>query len=571
MSETIIVLDFGSQYSQLIARRIRECRVYSKIMPFNTPADVLRAENPKGIILSGGPSSVYAKNAPKCDPAVFELGIPILGICYGLQLMIQTLGGEIARGKAREYGKAILEIREPGELFAGISPKTQVWMSHGDKVAKMPEGGFEVLGSSGNTEFCAVHMPERNFYGIQFHPEVVHTPEGKSIVANFCRRVCACSGDWTMESFIEQQVREIRKKVGKSNVILGLSGGVDSSVAATLLARAGHEVVGITMKIWREGRFAGGPKDACYGPGEADDIARAEALSRRLGIPYHVFDCAGEYETVVLDYFKREYLAGHTPNPCVRCNAFLKFGVLPGLARKSGLAFDRFATGHYARIREEDGRFRLLRGADETKDQSYFLYRLTQAQLAGLLFPLGELRKSEVRALAAEFGLEVKDQPDSQDFYSGDHAELIGAPDRPGDIVDETGRVLGRHSGFWKFTIGQRKGLGVAHPRPLYVLAVDACRNEVVVGTAERTRRRALVAGDCRWVSIAPPSAPLEVQIKIRSTGHPVPGAMLHPHGDGRVEARLGGEGLAGVAPGQSAVFYQGDVLLGGGIIEEAG
>ena len=238
MSETIIVLDFGSQYSQLIARRIRECRVYSKIMPYNTPAETLRAENPKGIILSGGPSSVYAKNAPKCDPAVFELGIPILGICYGLQLMIQTLGGEIARGKAREYGKAILEIREPGELFAGISPKTQVWMSHGDKVARMPEGGFEVLGSSGNTEFCAVHMRERNFYGIQFHPEVVHTPEGKSIIANFCRRVCECSGDWTMESFIEQQVREIRKKVGSANVILGLSGGVDSSVAAALINKA---------------------------------------------------------------------------------------------------------------------------------------------------------------------------------------------------------------------------------------------------------------------------------------------------------------------------------------------
>lgn len=196
------------------------------------------AERPQGIILSGGPSSVYAENAPKCDPAIFELGIPILGICYGLQLMIQTLGGEIARGRAREYGKAILEIAEPGELFVGVSPKTQVWMSHGDKVARMPEGGFRVLGSSGNTEFCAVHMPERNLYGIQFHPEVVHTPEGKSIIGNFCRRICGCAGDWTMESFIEQQLREIRATVGKSNVILGLSGGVDSSVAAALIHKA---------------------------------------------------------------------------------------------------------------------------------------------------------------------------------------------------------------------------------------------------------------------------------------------------------------------------------------------
>ncbi len=238
MSETIIVLDFGSQYSQLIARRIRECRVYSKIMPYHTTAAAIRAENPKGIILSGGPSSVYSPNAPKCDPAIFELGIPVLGICYGLQLMIQTLGGEITRGKAREYGKAMLDIVEPGELFMGLSPRIQVWMSHGDKVSKMPEGGFKVLGSSGNTEFCAVHMPSRNLYGIQFHPEVVHTPEGKSIIGNFCRRICKCSGDWTMESFIEQQVREIRAKVGKSNVILGLSGGVDSSVAAALIHKA---------------------------------------------------------------------------------------------------------------------------------------------------------------------------------------------------------------------------------------------------------------------------------------------------------------------------------------------
>ena len=238
MSETIIVLDFGSQYSQLIARRIRECRVYSKIMPYHTTAAAIRAENPKGIILSGGPSSVYSPNAPKCDPAIFELGIPVLGICYGLQLMIQTLGGEITRGKAREYGKAILDIVEPGELFMGLSPRIQVWMSHGDKVSKMPEGGFKVLGPSGNTEFCAVHMPSRNLYGIQFHPEVVHTPAGKRIIGNFCRRICKCSGDWTMESFIEQQVREIRAKVGKSNVILGLSGGVDSSVAAALIHKA---------------------------------------------------------------------------------------------------------------------------------------------------------------------------------------------------------------------------------------------------------------------------------------------------------------------------------------------
>lgn len=238
MSETIVVLDFGSQYSQLIARRIRECRVYSKILPFSTSAEEIRRENPRGIILSGGPSSVYAEHAPKCDPAIFELGIPILGICYGLQLMVHTLGGEIERGKAREYGKATLSIIERGELFADLPYEIQVWMSHGDKVVRLPEGDFQVLGSSGNTEYCAVRVAGREFYGLQFHPEVVHTPQGKTIIANFCRRICKCSGDWTMESFIEQQVREIREKVGDSNVILGLSGGVDSSVAAALIHKA---------------------------------------------------------------------------------------------------------------------------------------------------------------------------------------------------------------------------------------------------------------------------------------------------------------------------------------------
>jgi tRNA-specific 2-thiouridylase len=354
-------------------------------------------------------------------------------------------------------------------------------------------------------------------------------------------------------------------------VIVGLSGGVDSSVAALLLKDEGHGVTGVTMRLWREGRYAGGVRDACFGAGEADDVEAAEAFCRRFGLPYHTFDCGEAFEQNIIANFRGEYLAGRTPNPCVRCNAQLKFGLLPDLARAAGLPFDRFATGHYARTDEADGRCRLLRARDTARDQSYFLYRLSQEQLRRQLFPLGGLTKPEVRALARRFGIAAAEKPDSQDFYSGDHAELIGAPDRPGSIVDETGLALGHHTGFWKFTIGQRKGLGIAHPHPLYVLRVDACRNEVVVGPAARVRSRALVAGDCHWVSIAPPSAPLEVQIKIRSTGEPVPGATLHPRGDGRIEARFGGEGLAGVAPGQSAVFYHNDVLLGGGIIEEAG
>lgn len=237
-TETIIVLDFGSQYSQLIARRIRECNVYSKILPFHTSAAHIKAEHPQGIILSGGPNSVYQDNAPKCDPEIFELGIPVLGICYGLQILIHTLGGEVIPGKAREYGKAKMKIEDSSDLFAGLEGEIQVWMSHGDKVNKPPAGDFKVLASTSNTEYCAVQVNNRNIYGIQFHPEVVHTPQGGQILKNFCRNICKCVGNWTIASFIERSVKEIRDTVGDKRVILGLSGGVDSSVASALINKA---------------------------------------------------------------------------------------------------------------------------------------------------------------------------------------------------------------------------------------------------------------------------------------------------------------------------------------------
>ncbi len=236
--ETVIVLDFGSQYSQLIARRIREAQVYSKILPWNATAESIKRENPKGIILSGGPASVYEPNAPKCDPEVFHLGVPVLGICYGMQLLVHTLGGSVVPGNAREYGKATLHILNNSNLFAGLAGDIPVWMSHGDKVGAPPSHDFKVLASSGNTEYCAVAWEDRQLYGIQFHPEVVHTPQGKVIIDNFCHRICGCSGNWTMASFIEDAVADIRAKVGGERVILGLSGGVDSSVAAALIHRA---------------------------------------------------------------------------------------------------------------------------------------------------------------------------------------------------------------------------------------------------------------------------------------------------------------------------------------------
>ena len=343
-------------------------------------------------------------------------------------------------------------------------------------------------------------------------------------------------------------------------IAVGLSGGVDSSVAAALLREQGHEVVGITMKLWREGRYKGGDKDACFGPGEAEDIANAEALCRQLGIEYRVFDCADEYEKVVLDYFRSEYLAGRTPNPCVRCNAFMKFGVLPQLARKSGLTFDKFATGHYARLREENGAIHLFRGVDEKKDQSYFLYRLNQSQLKHLMFPLGGMTKQEVRELAARYGLSVKDKPDSQDFYSGDHAELLNTPPREGNIVDTAGNVLGRHDGFWHFTIGQRKGLGVAAKHPLYVLELNPCRNEVVVGSADDTLQHELKLVDCAWITDEPSG---EVQVKVRSASS-LRNAVFEAN------KLVFPDGITAAAPGQSAVLYRDDEVLGGGIIESA-
>ncbi len=235
--ETILVLDFGSQYSQLIARRIRECNVYSRIVPFRITAEEIRKEAPVGIILSGGPASVYQNGAPHCDPAILELGLPILGICYGMQLIVQTLGGKVARGKAREYGKAEVQTTAKSPLFADVPAKTQVWMSHGDKVTEIP-AGFTPFASTSNTEFAGIQNPERSIYGIQFHPEVVHTPCGQQILSNFCRLVCKCEGNWNMASFIETAVREIREKTNGQKVILGLSGGVDSSVAAALIYKA---------------------------------------------------------------------------------------------------------------------------------------------------------------------------------------------------------------------------------------------------------------------------------------------------------------------------------------------
>ncbi len=246
--EHILILDFGSQVTQLIARRLRESGVYCEIWPFNHADDVkIKAYNPKGIILSGGPSSVLDENSPRVPDIVFDLGVPVLGICYGQQAMVHQLGGvvegeEEKTGGSREFGRAFVDVVEDSPIFTGVWDKgahEQVWMSHGDHVAKLPEG-FRPVGKSDGAPFAIIADDARKFYGVQFHPEVVHTPHGAELYKNFTHNICGCSGDWTMASFREESIAKIRKQVGTSKVICGLSGGVDSSVTAVLL----HEAIG---------------------------------------------------------------------------------------------------------------------------------------------------------------------------------------------------------------------------------------------------------------------------------------------------------------------------------------
>src|SRR5947209_2003689 len=238
MGEQIVILDFGSQYTQVIARRIRECNVYSVILRFDTSAEEIAALKPQGIILSGGPSSVYAKNAPLPDKRIFNLGVPILGICYGLQLLAEYLGGKVEKGLKREYGKGTLRVKDSFcPLFANLPETLQVWNSHGDRLTKIPKG-FKSVAVTENSEYAAIENRARKIFALQFHPEVAHTPQGREIIANFVHSICGCGKNWTMRGYIDQAVEAIRTQVGDEKVILGLSGGVDSSVAAALLHKA---------------------------------------------------------------------------------------------------------------------------------------------------------------------------------------------------------------------------------------------------------------------------------------------------------------------------------------------
>ncbi len=346
-----------------------------------------------------------------------------------------------------------------------------------------------------------------------------------------------------------------------------MSGGIDSSVAAYLLKRQGHQVEGVTMSLWKEGRAFHGDfdKDACFSPNKEKEISETREICEKLGIRHTVLDISDLYESTVLKNFRDEYLNGRTPNPCVWCNQKIKFGAMVEYARAAGLDFDKFATGHYARIEQKGGRYCLERGKDPLKDQSYFLYRLSQRQLSGTLFPLGEMTKKEVREIDEKLGFHPQGHPESQDFYSGSYSDLLDVEPKAGDIVDTEGHILGRHNGIWNYTIGQRKGLGVSAPKPLYVISLDVAANRVVVGYEEHTVNTVVRASDINWVSVEDIPSPIHVSAKIRSTGTPV-SCKVYVDGQDRLCAEFDTPVKAATC-GQSLVIYDGDMVLAGGII----
>ena len=361
------------------------------------------------------------------------------------------------------------------------------------------------------------------------------------------------------------------------NILVGMSGGVDSSVTALILKEAGHNVVGATMSIWGKGgvydkiKQSGkiGSHGACLGPDEKEDIEAARKVCKQIGIDFHVFDCAEQYEKIVLANFRQEYIEGRTPNPCVWCNALIKFDLLPQLAKINGIEFDKFATGHYAKVELGDnGRYLLKRGVNPKKDQSYFLYRLKQEQLQNILLPLGGYLKEEIRDIAKKYGLEVANKPDSQDFYEGDYNELLGVENKIGSIVNREGKILGTHNGIWNYTIGQRKGLGVSSTEALYVVELRKDTNEVVVDFKDKTFKNTLIANDLNWIGIENLDKEIICSAKIRSSQE-LQEVKVTPIDKGTIKAKFVNMQKA-VSPGQSLVLYQNDIVLGGGIIKEA-
>jgi tRNA-specific 2-thiouridylase len=356
----------------------------------------------------------------------------------------------------------------------------------------------------------------------------------------------------------------------KKRIVVAMSGGVDSSVAAALLAEQGHEVIGMTMQIWDYSTFAAQNGETFGTCCSLDDVHDARRVAEQLGIPFYVVNFEKDFQQAVIDRFCDDYFAGRTPNPCVLCNQVLKFELL--LRRARELEADCLATGHYARIVAENDGYSLRKGRDAQKDQSYFLFTLTQTQMARVLFPLGAMSKEEVRGHAARLGLRVAQKAESQDICfvpDGDYVRFLeeerGGGRMAGEIVHVSGEVLGRHLGTYRYTIGQRRGLGIAWPRPLYVVGIDAETKRVVVGEEEHLARTELTVHGANWCEAAP-EGPLRAACRIRYRHREVP-ALITPLPGGRAQVAFDVP-QRGVTPGQAAVFYEGDRVVGGGWIE---
>ncbi len=351
-----------------------------------------------------------------------------------------------------------------------------------------------------------------------------------------------------------------------------MSGGVDSSVAACLLKQQGYRVMGLTMSIWDD-QFAvtHQGRDACFGPGEAEDLKATRAVCDFIGIPHHIIDLRAEFKQFVLDYFRREYLAGRTPNPCIVCNQTIKFGFLLNKAQSLGIAFDHFATGHYARIEAmPEGRYRLRKALESRKDQSYFLSGLKQDQLGRIILPLGSYHKEQVRQMAREFNLPVAEKSESQDFIDGgDYAPLFQPRDIvPGDIVNTEGKVLGKHKGIMFYTIGQRKGLGISAETPLYVVRIEPAANRVVVGTQDQLYSKGLIITQLNLIEPIDPSLRWELKTRIRQQ-HKEADSLVTFETPDRIRVEFAHPQLS-VTPGQTAVIYRDDIVIGGGTILSA-